>query len=790
MALVDIDDVVASAELRARAGQVCQYRQPLSVFDWCVHSFITKTQVKIWSLDRDVVAMQEWCPSLNQPVWQTAHVIACNLAGGSAQSTTLAQATDFVVAMPFAHAIESDDDEDADDESLVGEEWKKFRCGWLKKGVRPLRPTKNGDGGAEAGCILSGRVSSPMNWKQWRTDLCKSIMGLADDPVWQSCLQSCKLVHTPIVLHELLEGPLNGRLGIEIDVHSALAAGAALEADTGMSTDAVDILKPACGDALKSDVARKILGMLPIEDITLLRSNLKAAQDRAKAMVDADTSKPGATPVNKKVQVRMDLRARVALGRSILAFKARTKSRHYAKEFAQKQLGIAYSATLSKRFQNAVKLAQTNPWLGGVGRGRRARKDERVALRARKNIISSQGRPRKASAVAELLFQWFVDIRGSLKARLPQAVVIAKAKSLNAEYALEAAKAGVTTLNLAAINSSWVYRWRLQYGICFKKPNRRYTMSRSGILLRLQIFWRNLFAVRQFSLRRLGIDIGLSVENLDQKGWHVNQLGSRNTGTLELAGSNPVPLKENHSATRERLTFMTWTSNDPHRLQSGLPLEACFKSKGQGQTILKGLRVPKGMSVRISESGSYKEEHVFCCLQMHLPPATPERFAANDWRILFLDIYSGHLSRRIFELAWDRMYLLMFHGGGLTGLCQPNDTWLHWAFERKMLALEAMDTLQSFLLNPHGVPTQSRQTILDNAAAVWDNDIEHDRSIKACRSIGFSLALDGSEARTLRSVLRCAAQCCTALYSLSRCIVQCTRILQHSTVQSCICIAL
>jgi hypothetical protein len=242
---------------------------------------------------------------------------------------------------------------------------------------------------------------------------------------------------------------------------------------------------------------------------------------------------------------------------------------------------------------------------------------------------------------------------------------------------------------------------------------------------------------------------------------------------------------------------MTWCANDVNRINGGLPLEVCFKAQGSGETILKNLNVPSGMSVRFSDSGSYREEHVYCCLQTHLPLATPERRKANDWRLLYLDIYSGHLSMRLFKLCWDRMYLMMYHGGGLTGLCQPNDTWLHWLFERKMLNLEAVDVLQALLLRPNKVPTQSRQDILDNASKVWFcGDIPHERSRAACKSIGFSLALDGSEAQgplteLHRDVLRCALQCtvlfcvlcgncCTVLY----CTVVCCAVLRCAALRT------
>jgi len=379
-----------------------------------------------------------------------------------------------------------------------------------------------------------------------------------------------------------------------------------------------------------------------------------------------------------------------------------------------------------------------------------------------------------AVGLREALFQWFVDIRYSLKARLPQKTVLAQSRVLAQVAAAEAIKRDLVP-KLPKLTRHWIMGWKNEYNVSLRKPTKKYHKSRSAIKRRLKIFWCNLIKVRRFGIKTLGVDIGMSVENVDEKGWHVNQAGSKNKGSLDIIGAPLVGLKENHAATRDRLSFMTWCSNNPQRVAEGLPLEALFKLKGSGGRVLPGLNVPAGMSVRVSDSGSYREEHVFLCLHAHLAEATDARRVANDWRILGLDIYSGHLSVRIFQLCWDRMYLLMFHGGGCTGLTQPNDTWLHWIFEGQMMDLEVEDSMIELQVRPDSVPTPSRQQILNNANAVWRNGIDHNRSVRACQRVGFSLALDGSEAQptTLQycRVLHCTvltAPYCTAQNTIRR----------------------
>ena len=207
-----------------------------------------------------------------------------------------------------------------------------------------------------------------------------------------------------------------------------------------------------------------------------------------------------------------------------------------------------------------------------------------------------------------------------------------------------------------ACGKSFIYRWKLEHRISFKSPNRRYKCSRKGLQLRLEIFWLNNIRVRHYALRILGVDPGRHCDGADQKGWFMNEQGSKRVGTLEIAGAGVVPLKENHADTRHRLTFMTYCSNNPERLQRGLPFEVCFKLTS-GTRVLPALNLPPGpFSVRCSDSGSYREEHVYCYLELHLEDVTAERLAANDWRLFYLDIYAGHLSDRIFELCWSRIY--------------------------------------------------------------------------------------------------------------------------------------
>jgi hypothetical protein len=84
---------------------------------------------------------------------------------------------------------------------------------------------------------------------------------------------------------------------------------------------------------------------------------------------------------------------------------------------------------------------------------------------------------------------------------------------------------------------------------------------------------------------------------IDQKGIHMNELGSKNTGMLTLRGAPEVPLKENHSASRQRVSLMTTVVSDAELLADmGVPpLQILFK--GETARVLKNIELPPGMKL-------------------------------------------------------------------------------------------------------------------------------------------------------------------------------------------------
>ena len=77
----------------------------------------------------------------------------------------------------------------------------------------------------------------------------------------------------------------------------------------------------------------------------------------------------------------------------------------------------------------------------------------------------------------------------------------------------------------------------------------------------------------------------------------MNEAGSKNIGVLTLDGCPDVPLKENHAATRTRVSLMTTvvsTQSVLDELEHGPPLEIMFKGTDR---VLKGLEKPHSCNV-------------------------------------------------------------------------------------------------------------------------------------------------------------------------------------------------
>ena len=108
----------------------------------------------------------------------------------------------------------------------------------------------------------------------------------------------------------------------------------------------------------------------------------------------------------------------------------------------------------------------------------------------------------------------------------------------------------------------------------------------------------------------------------------------------------PVPLVENHAATRERWSLNSVTDSSAERIRKELPgFELMFKAEGKLkehklQEYVASKTIEFKVSVVTGPSGSYREHDILDFLDKWLSPWGPDR----EWEIFLLDAYAPGLT--------------------------------------------------------------------------------------------------------------------------------------------------
>ena len=192
-------------------------------------------------------------------------------------------------------------------------------------------------------------------------------------------------------------------------------------------------------------------------------------------------------------------------------------------------------------------------------------------------------------------------------------------------------------------------------------------------------------------------------------------------------------VKENHKLSRERvIVFKQVTSVSNINLQP----EFIFKGKGVRAKV-----AVNNVNYQWSPSGSYRLEHMIKTIN-NLPnrfnPFTQKNFA-----IYVLDDYAVHLMPEVRKALYERGYILVVMGGGITGFVQANDTDIH----RRLKALyrhEEIDLMLKMLEKDRNkVPSPSREDMVKMLLSAW-KDVPNNFA-EVFKKLFVTNALDGSE---------------------------------------------
>jgi hypothetical protein len=403
--------------------------------------------------------------------------------------------------------------------------------------------------------------------------------------------------------------------------------------------------------------------------------------------------------------------------------------------------------TIRHFFQRSCQLALKSDAAGAMTAGRpfasATTRGGVLAWKNRRRASGNQGRPFKTPELYPVLYEWFVNMRLSVRGRLWPRDLLAVASVL-LQRTVEATVAAGFVPDPPKLTGAWLRRFLDHYRISWKKPNKRYKVPYKVALSRARIYLMNCYAVRYFFIKLLGVDPDW--EMYDQKPAMHNVSGSKNYGTLELPGRQDIPLLENHADTRARSTLMVGTFSSLARAKRPIPLDLTFKLETNRclPELAASSPDPSRYTFQASPSGSHKLEHVLTFLDRHLLPLTHERLQNNDIRILGLDSLTVHLMQDVKEKAWSCYYAQVVCPGGLTGVFAGPDTHCNAWVDRQIVLCQNIRLNEKLRIRPAAVPTLSRLELADIFTSVWGRKC-HREGETSFKENGQTLALNGSE---------------------------------------------
>ena len=203
------------------------------------------------------------------------------------------------------------------------------------------------------------------------------------------------------------------------------------------------------------------------------------------------------------------------------------------------------------------------------------------------------GRKVTAPEVREALYDWFIDVRGSLKGRLPRSLFKTQAKFFSDNWWSQQSEE-VKEQPPLTFSNKWIKGWMAEYNVSLRKPNKRFQIKQSDREERIYEYVKNVWTIRKFFIDNFSVDP--PVINGGQMPLHRNESASQKT--LNIQGCDTY-VKENYSLSRERVTAFTQASSD---LSVKVFPEFVFKGKG----TRTHLQPPAGIKFYWAPKGSYR----------------------------------------------------------------------------------------------------------------------------------------------------------------------------------------
>jgi len=235
--------------------------------------------------------------------------------------------------------------------------------------------------------------------------------------------------------------------------------------------------------------------------------------------------------------------------------------------------------------------------------------------------------------VGEALYNHFIHYFVELRGRVTSSLMRAKAIKLFGHYATQPGSEELPEKWQDAWLSKYMHDWRDRHELSFRAKNQTYTLSYDEARRRLGMLWRNCI--------RLGAYFWPATLHWDAFD-HTPTTRRITTGKqLAPTGAEKVGAKEDNEGDHDRHTTVLWSSSDGKEFQP----HVCFKSIDP--TRLKDInlrKIPKGVCLQFSESGSYDEATTIDMLKEKFPAGGILFGETSGWRGLLFDQMDGQLT--------------------------------------------------------------------------------------------------------------------------------------------------
>ena len=181
----------------------------------------------------------------------------------------------------------------------------------------------------------------------------------------------------------------------------------------------------------------------------------------------------------------------------------------------------------------------------------------------------------------------------------------------------------------------------------------------------------------------------------------------KSSGLITLSFKNKkLFIKENHHLSNERVTVFKHITTE-----GGVDLYPEFVFKGTGKRPPELITSPN-VHYQWAPKGSYQLEQLLETIKHQ--PNRFNIFSHSNIAIYVLDNYTVHLMPEVRQTLWDRGYILLIIGRGITGFVQVNDTHLHKQLKNECRKKESALMLEKLTKDPQKVqsPDRSEMSLL------------------------------------------------------------------------------